>query len=185
MPGTELNAEIVSACLTKTAELNLTNFKLLVDDVVAKTMSNILDHVNGHAIAIWLKENGAEEKLTIACNVGDKGASVEGLVSQPLSAGLVSKAYRDGQVVCHQGLFKHREQSLSVDKALNQITAHQIASPFRLFGNRVGAVTVVQTLAKGIEQHSEWGFTKEDISHFETGVEILQRLIELNLIRGI
>ena len=68
---------------------------------------------------------------------------------------------------------------------LGQVTAHQIASPFQLFGKTIGAITVIQTLATGIEQHSDWGFDNDDILHFETGVAIIQRLFEWNIVRRI
>lgn len=184
MTESALHRAINEASRATAAALDLGNFRSLVDDVIEKGAENLLDQINGHALAIWLKcQQSGDEVLTIAYNVGEKGSTLEGVVSQSLTGGLVSKAFKENKVVCHQGLFKHKEQSQAVDKALGQMTAHQIASPFTLFGATLGAVTVVQTLAAGIEHHSEWGFTNDDILHFATGVEVLQRLFELNIIR--
>jgi hypothetical protein len=117
--------------------------------------------------------------------VGERGHEVEGLVSTPTDKGLVSKAFKELKTICHQGIFKHKEQSTEIDMELGQVTAHQIAAPFHLFNRPIGAITVIQTLATGIEQHSEWGFDNGDIQHFETGVAIIERLFELNIIRRI
>ena len=184
MTDTKYNQAIEESSEAFVAKINIDNLKSLTDDVIEKSILNTIDQVNGHAVAIWLPdEKDGQDVLTIAYNVGDKGPEVEGVISQKLDEGLVSKSFKNNETVCHQGFFKHREQSSSVDKKLGQITAHQIASPFRLFGKTIGAITVIQTLAAGVEQHSDWGFNNTDIQHFESSVQITQRLFELNVIR--
>lgn len=184
MPEKTLNPAIESAVGVFFANLNLDSFQSLTDDVIDRSIANLIDLVNGHAIAIWLYEQKqGTDVLTIAYNVGERGHDVEGFVSTPTDTGLVSKAFKELKTICHQGIFKHKEQSTEIDMELGQVTAHQIASPFRLFDKTIGAITVIQTLATGIEQHSEWGFDKDDILHFETGVAIIQRLFEWNVVR--
>ena len=184
MTKTELNTTINEAAVAAEANLDLDALKSLSDDVIEGSIENLNELVSGHATAIWMREEkDGEEVLTIAYNVGGKGEEVEGVVSQSLDSGLVSKAFNDDETICHQGFFKHKEQSSSVDKELGQITAHQIATPFKLFGQGVGAVTVIQTLAAGIEANSEWGFENSDIENFEAHVRVLERLFELNVIK--
>lgn len=184
MTDTNLKSAIEAATKSFLAEVNIASIKSLVDNVVEGSLNNLTAQVNGHAAAIWLHEQKPDEDvLTIAFNAGGKGHEVEGVVSQSLDDGLVSKAYKEQKTICHQGIFKHKEQSTDVDRELGQMTAHQIAAPLALFGQTVGAITVIQTLAKGYEQQSEWGFDEADISYFETSVDTVQRLLELNVIR--
>lgn len=184
MSDVNLKSVIEEATKSFLEGIEIESVKSLVDKVVHGSLNNLITQINGHAAAIWLHEQkSAGEALTIAYNVGEKGHDVEGVVSQPLDEGLVSKAFKEDKTICHQGVFKHKEQSTDVDKELGQMTAHQIAAPFKLFDKTIGAITVIQTLAKGYEQQSEWGFDKSDIAYFETSVDIVQRLLELNVIR--
>lgn len=180
----QLNSAIHEASEKFLADVNIENFKSLTDQVLENCIMNLIAMVNGHAVAVWLPEQkDGEEVLTIAYNVGEKGPEVEGVISQSLDKGLVSKSFKEKETVCHQGFFKHRDQSSSVDKELGQITAHQIASPFDLFGKTIGAITVIQTLGAGVEQHEDWGFNDHDVRNFDKTVQIIQRLFELNVIR--
>ncbi|MEM9410515.1 MAG: hypothetical protein AAGA30_05345 [Planctomycetota bacterium] len=184
MSSHTLPSAIADAVKNATEEINVSNLKSLADDVIEKCMEQLISHVNGHAVAVWMPESkDGQEVLTIAYNVGGKGSDVEGIISQSLDDGLVSKSFKEAQVVCHKGFFKHKEQSSDVDKQLGQMTAHQMASPFNLFGLTVGAITVIQTLGAGVENHADWGFDDQDVRHFTVVVAIIQRLFELNLIR--
>lgn len=184
MSPSELRMAIDEATESYLDQLEVKTLQALSDNVIEGSVSNLKQLINGHAVAIWLPENrNGEDVLTIAYNVGERGHMIEGTISQPLGSGLVCKAFRENQTICHQGFFKHREQSLGVDQELGQVTAHQIATPFELFGKTVGAATIIQTLASGIVQHSEWGFDESDVELFESGVETIQRLFELNIIR--
>ena len=184
MTKTEMKSAVNEAAAEAVSKLTLENLNSLTDSVVEGCLESLNELVNGHAAAIWIREDkGGEQVLTIACNVGGKGDEVEGVVSQSLDSGLVSKAFNDGETICHQGFFKHKEQSTEVDKELGQMTAHQIAAPFELFGKAIGAVTVIQTLAAGVEKQSEWGFDKSDVESFNVQLRIIERLLELNVIK--
>jgi len=184
MSSSELRTAIDEAAESFVGRLEIVTLQSLADPVIEAAISNLNQLIDGHAIAIWLPENRAGEAvLTIAYNVGERGHEIEGVVSQSLGKGLVSKAYRDHETICHQGFFKHRDQSIDVDQKLGQVTAHQIATPFQLFDRTVGAATIIQTLASGIEKHSEWGFDERDVDRFQAGIETIQRLFELNIIR--
>lgn len=154
------------------------------DSLVRRAFENLLSQIQAHAGAFWIPvEYEGKPCLVIAVNVGDRGSEIEGTVFQSLDSGLVSKAYRDAEVVCHQGIFKHSQQSAEVDKELAQLTAHQIAAPFFLFGHKVGAVTAIQSMAGGIAHRTKWGFDQDAIDQFKIWVEISQRLFEYNVLR--
>ena len=166
-------------------DIRYEQIRALADDVIELYLTNLLKTLEAHAVAIWLKTVGPEgDRLTIAYNVGQRGTEVEGKINQALDQGLVSKAFREGMAICHQGIFKHREQSLAVDRQLGQITAHQIAVPFRFFDRTIGAMTVIQTLDAGIADHLQWGFDKDEIKLFEGEVVVVQRLFELNFLKS-
>ena len=186
MTPSELRIAIDEATNSFLASLQRASLPSLADQVIESSILNLQKLINGHAIAIWLPETrDGEEVLTIALNVGERGHEIEGEISQTLEHGLVSKSFLEKETICHQGFFKHREQSVRVDQELGQVTAHQIATPFSLFGQTVGACTVIQTLASGLEQQSDWGFDENDVTLFRNGMESIERLFELNIIRKI
>jgi hypothetical protein len=174
-PGSDVSA----------SDITVGNIRELADDVIENSFLSLLDHINANAAAIWLRTRDSEEEfLTIAYNVGGRGAEIEGQVRQTLDAGLVSKAYQEAKTICHQGIFSHKEQSMDVDRELHQVTAHQIAAPFYILGTRAGAITAIQTLGGNIGPGAKWGFNDPAVGHFENWVKVMQRLFELNLRRA-
>ncbi len=166
-------------------QMSLAQFRELRDDELDQCLVALLDRVNGHAAAIWFHEtDGQTDMLTIAINVGEHGHEIEGQIHQPVGAGLVSKAFREGKIICHQGLFEHPEKSRDVDRQLRQVTAHQIAGPFRMFERTIGVVSAIQTLESGIQKHTdEWGFQDDDVQLFGVWTSILERLMEYRFLR--
>ncbi len=158
------------------------DIRAYVDQRIDEGFTELLGQVDGHAAAVWIKPVD-RDVLTIAYNVGERGAEIEGKIEQSLDTGLVSKSFNEAQTICHQGFFPHREQSDKADRALDQITAHQIASPFTLFGKKCGAVTVIQSQASQVARHTKWGFEEDDIQRVEAWTAILGRLIEYNFLR--
>ncbi len=165
-------------------KVTVEGFRELADPVIEQSFKTLLDQINADAAAVWLKDGAAgSEVLTIAYNIGGRGSELENQVSQSLDSGLVSKAFRESSTICHEGLFCHQEQSHEVDRQLHQLTAHQIAAPFSIAGNQVGAVTAVQIQDERSGNRTEWGFEHADVSAFENWVAIMERLFELNLRR--
>ena len=81
MPEKTLNSAIDSAVEIFLAGLKLDSIQSLTDDVIDRSLANLIDLVNGHAIAIWLHEKKLDsDVLTIAYNTGERGHEVEGLV---------------------------------------------------------------------------------------------------------
>lgn len=161
-------------------------FRGLADAQTRKSFGFVLGQIQAHAGAFWLvSEQDGQRGLTISVNEGDRGPEIEGKVFQPIDKGLVCEAFSKNETVCHQGVFRHDKQSDDIDKELGQVTAHQIAVPFSMFGKAIGAVTAIQSLASGISHHTQWGFDQDAIDTFENFVRLSERLFEYNLIRGI
>jgi hypothetical protein len=162
-------------------QLSIDTFKELADEVTRASFGDMVRQLGGDAGAIWIVDKSKPQELVIAVNVGAQGDSIEGKVTQSLDSGLVSKAYTEKQLVHDEGAFRHPEQSMDVDMQLGQYTAYQMASPFNLFGETIGAATVIQ-LASTKSANGEWGFSKEAVQSFRTWVPVLQRLLEYSAI---
>lgn len=164
----------------------LTTFQKLADSFVRESFEKLLVKIQGHAAAYWLIDRQDEvDGLTIAVNVGDRGEEIEGEIFQPLDHGLVSEAFNKNETICHQGMFRPKKQSVEVDRELGQVTSHQIAAPFEMFGQKIGAVTVIQSLAAGVAQGTDWGFDQPAIDEFNDWVRLSERLLEYNFVRQI
>lgn len=156
----------------------------LADSVIKSSFEDLLNRLNADAGAVWIVAEGSDE-ITIAVNVGLRGDTVEGQVSQNLERGMVSKAFRDGQIISDEGLLPHSEKSIDVDCELGQMTVHQVAAPFRLFDKRIGAVTIVQTVTNANTNRKQWGFSENAVESFGRWIEVGQRLFEYEFLKSI
>lgn len=143
-----------------------------------KSFEDLLHQIKADAGAIWIVDKDQTDALTIAVNVGARGSSIEGNISQSLDRGLVCKAFREDTLVHDQGTFFDPEQSRSVDMRLGQQTNYQLAMPFFMFEHKIGAVTAVQVSTLENPLRKEWGFTDQAVEDFQHWVAVAQRLFE-------
>ena len=165
------------------SQISVGSFQQLADDNFRKSFDDLVRRNGADAGAIWIVEHDNPQVLTIAVNVGEKGDSIEGEVQQVIETGLVSRAYKDKEFVHDQGAFRNAEQSDSVDRQLGQFTAHQMALPFNVFGNTVGAVTLIQLATPQNVAGREWGFNEAAENSFQCWTSIAQQLIEWAVVR--
>ena len=125
----------------------------------------------------------SEDALVIAYNDGPRPEELEGKVRMPMGEGLISKAFTEHETICHQGMFRHKDQSEEVDKQLKQLTAHQIAAPFFLFGECRGVLSAVQTYSGGADGRTQWGFDEGAVKQFATASRVMRRLVEYRLLK--
>lgn len=154
----------------------------VADEVFRHSLENLIRQTNADAGAVWVADQGKPDALTIAINVGDKGESIEGNVSQQLESGLVSRAFKESKFVHDNGVFRSADQSSDVDMQLGQFTTHQMASPFQMFGKTVGAVTAIQLTSVKKPTRREWGFDEDAVQAFHSWVSVAQRLAEYSII---
>jgi len=155
----------------------------LADEFIREHLLFEMKRIGGDAAAMWVPDHrDGKDGLMIAVNVGSKGTSIEGVVFQPFGQGLLCAAYSENRIICHQGIFQHRQQSAQVDKQLHQVTAHQIACPLDLFDQRAGAATVIQS--SGGEFRTKWGFDQNDIDSFVRAIKVCQRFLEYRCREG-
>jgi len=157
----------------------------LADSVIKNSLEELLVRMNADAGAVWVVEGDSAEEITIAVNVGLRGEAVEGTISQNLDRGLVSKAYREGQIIGDEGVLPHADKSIEVDAKLGQMTIHQVVGPFQMFGKRIGAATVVQAVTGENAGRKQWGFNENAVESFGRWVEVAQRLFEYECLKSI
>jgi hypothetical protein len=179
MSGSDIKAIGVSFL----QDVSVTSLKELADDTFRKSFEDLVHQLNADAGALWIIDKEKPEELTIAVNVGSRGSSIEGHISQELSSGLVSKAFREETVVHDEGAFRDPEKSYSVDVTLGQMTNYQIAMPFFMFGQKVGAVTAVQVSTLEAPSRNDWGFKQDCVERFSHWVAVAQRLLEYSQVR--
>ena len=164
--------------------ISIDQVSALADLVIKDSFEDLLAQLNADAGAIWVVGTDSDDEITIAVNVGLRGNAVEGNVTQKLDRGLVSKAYREGQIIGDEGILPHAEKSIDVDSKLGQMTVHQIAGPFQMFGKTIGAVTVVQTVTGSSARKKQWGFSENAEQFFRRWVEVVQRLFEYEFLKS-
>lgn len=158
--------------------VSLEKVQALADEVIKESFEDLVARVGADAGAIWIVEADESSEITIAVNVGARGSDIEGEVSQDLDSGLVSKAYKQDELISDEGVIPHAEKSLDVDQQLAQMTLHQIASPFKMFGKTIGAVTVVQFVTATSGTKKEWGLSEDATESFKRWVAVAERLFE-------
>jgi hypothetical protein len=155
----------------------------LADNVFRNSLEDLIRQTGADAGAVWIADEKTPDSLTIAVNVGDKGESIEGNVSQQLESGLVSRAFKEDVFVHDQGVFRSPEQSMEVDLQLGQLTTHQMACPFKMFGKTVGALTVIQLTSLKGKPRREWGFDEAAVNAFQCWAPVAEKLAEYSVVR--
>ena len=164
-------------------DLSVDRFSALADEAIRASFEDLVSQLGGDAGAIWIVDKSRPEELAIAVNVGARGSQIEGSVSQDLKSGLVSKAFREKLLVHDKGVFRDREQSMDVDMKLGQYTVYQIAGPFSMFGDTIGAVTIVQLSSVENAGRSDWGFDEKAVEMFANWSAIASRLFEYAVVK--
>ena len=126
--------------------------------------------ISAHEGSIWIVDSD-NEQLVICYNTAELARHF----SQPLSTGLVSKAYKEDRPVHHKGLKRYQGASSAIDDQHAQKTQHQISVPFYLAGKLCGALSAVQLSS---DFHSlpradvKWGFD-DDASNSLVAIAIV------------
>ncbi len=143
-------------------------------------LKQTVSDMDGHEGSIWIIDN-KNEQLVTCYNTEELARHV----CQPLSSGLVSKAYNEERPIHHKGIHRYRDGSGMVDDKLEQKTQHQISVPFYVAGKLCGALSVVQLSS---DFHSEpredvpWGFSDASIPLLAATATVIAENIEADRI---
>ena len=142
--------------------------------------SSLVIQSHAHEGSLWFHDPQSD-RLTIAHNTGPQAAELEGAIHVPADEGLIGKCFTEQEPILHQGLFRHKEASQSVDKELRQQTHYQATVPFFLASKPVGVITLVQLSrdAPRTNNPAQWGFDNETLELLQKMALPLAELLEL------
>ncbi|MCF6313366.1 MAG: GAF domain-containing protein [Verrucomicrobiales bacterium] len=155
---------------------NLYGFREWLPASTPALLRKMIDQIGAHEASIWMVDSEGGQLVT--CYNTEE---LERIIVQPLSSGLVCKAYNEKHPVHHQGVHRYQDSSGKVDEQLAQKTQHQISVPFYLCGQLCGALSVVQLSS---DFHSApraevpWGFQEDAISVVAAAATVIAEGIE-------
>lgn len=150
----------------------------LMSVAVPTLFCQTVKEIGAHEGSIWLLDSGQQE-LVICYNTEDTGWHVR----QPLSSGLISKAYKEERPVHQKGIKRYEDASELVDQGLYQRTQHQISIPFYVCGRTCGVLSVVQLSSdfhSDVREDVPWGFKEDAIPLLEAMGTVIAESIEAN-----
>ena len=172
--STDPYPELDRADLTRLA---LNELHALGDRDVRTLLMEFLPLTQSSAIAIWVKDPGAEQLMPLLDTAGPDGA-LEMKRPQPLSSGIVSQVYRDRKSFLESSLWRSKKRSLLVDEALDQETVNEMCVPFCVGGRLIGVLSAVQIADERHPQPKRWGFKEEDLQVLTVAAHALGLAIE-------
>lgn len=139
---------------------------------------SLITQTQAHEGSLWIHEANSNE-LVVAYNSGPKSNELQNALRIPADKGLVGKCFSENKPFHHQGLFRHKSASHTVDKELIQKTHDQATVPFYLNSKLVGAITIVQLSDDKQRNQVNWGFNNDTLEFLESFQTPLAELLEL------
>ena len=160
--------------------LDAETFSDFFDPLMQAVTRDGFDAVGAHEGTVWLVDS--EEKFLVpAFNTGPNAAQFVNQIRQPLTKGLVSLVFRNGQSFCENDVYRNAQQDKTVDTTLVQVTFAMIAVPLYFAQNIRGVISCVQLRNPG-DKEDPSGFSPESILRIERLSAILGRLLDLSLV---
>ncbi len=160
---------------------DLYGFKMWLPPSAPLILNRTVVDMGAHEGSIWIVDS-ENEQLVICYNTQE----LQRHFTQPLSSGLVSKAYIDERPVHHKGIERYKDSSSAIDNDHGQRTQHQVSVPFYIAGKLCGAVSAVQLSS---DFHSmpradvQWGFDEDAVTLLAATATVLGEGIESKWIR--
>lgn len=146
----------------------------LMGETACALFATLLRSVQADEGTLWVV-NAEKNALVAAYNHGPRRAEFELKATQSLSEGVISVAFRKDEPVADTGMFQHPQHSIKVDVKLGQYTVHELAAPFRLFGELLGVASAVQLWHNN---PAALGHSKDDMAFFAKGINAISTHIE-------
>ena len=163
------------------AALSAETFADFFDPLMQATVRDEFDAVGAHEGTIWLAD--AEEKYLVpAFNTGPNAAQLVNRFQQPLSQGLISLVFRNGQSFCENQVYRNAEQDKTLDTRLHLQTCAMIAVPLYFAQNVRGVISCVQLKEADSKSPDPPGFSPASIHRIERVAAVLGRLLDLSLV---
>ena len=156
-------------------------FADLFDPLMRLTTQDAFDAVQAHEGTIWLLD-APEEYLVPAYNTGPNADQLVNRFRQPLTSGLISLVFRNGQSFCENEVYRNAQQDTTLDSKLKVLTCAMIAVPLYFAQNVRGVISCVQLKAADTAVPDPPGFPPSAIHRIETLSATLGRLLDLTLV---
>lgn len=154
------------------AELNA-----LADPPARQLLARFIPLTHAHEIAVWAKDPVADQLVPFLDTAGPSG-KFEMNTAQSLARGIVSRVYRENTSFLERGLWRSRERSTEIDKALQQVTENEMCVPFYLAGRLMGVVSAVQLTDSRHRPPKRWGFDEADLALLGVAAEAVAQSLE-------
>lgn len=161
--------------------LNAETFADFFDPLMQLTARDGFDAVGAHEGTIWLADSD-EKHLVPAFNTGPNAAQLVNQFRQPLSQGLISLVFRNGQSFCENDVYKNAQQDKTLDSKLHLLTCSMIAVPLYFAQNVRGVISCVQLKAADANVPDPSGFSPASIHRIERLSGVLGRMLDLSLV---
>lgn len=149
----------------------------LGDSAVRQLLSRFVPLTHAHEIAVWAKDPGADQLVPILDTAGP-GGGFEMRTAQSLASGIVSRVFRENTSFLEGGLWRSRERSPEIDRALQQVTQNEMCVPFYLAGRLLGVVSAVQLTDRKHSAPKRWGFDETDLAVLTVAAEAVGQAME-------
>lgn len=146
------------------------------DDTSLQLLHHAAQRVRCTEASIWLVDREARA-LRMMYNTGPRAEQLVDVLTQPLSAGIISLVFQSEQGLIENRIRESSSHSKQVDDALSQETVALVAVPLHLFGVCVGVLSSVH-LEKAPDTSSNAAFRLSDLRDLEMVSSVLQRLVE-------
>jgi hypothetical protein len=172
-----LRERVNSAAASLTAE----TFADLLDPLMQLTARDAFDAASAHEGTIWLADSD-EKYLVPAFNTGARADQVIGVYKQPLTNGLISMVFKNGQTFCENGVYRNAQQDKALDESLDVLTCAMIAVPLSFALEVRGVISCVQLKPAGLDTPDPAGFPPSSIYRIERLAAVLGRLLDYSLV---
>ena len=139
-------------------------------------------HVGADEGTLWLAD-AAGKHLVPAYNTGARARDLIGVFRQPLSEGLVSLVFINGQSLVENEVYKNVDHSKRVDHALGQRTEAMMVVPVHLFSDLDGVISCVVLGDPDAEATRQ--FTAEHLEFLSFQARVFGALFQNSLVERI
>lgn len=157
------------------------NFRELLDPLMRVVLEDAFRASDAHEGSVWLADD-AQEHLVVAFNTGQHAARLENAFRQPLSRGIISMVFRNGQPFCENDVYRNTSQDGTLDRSLDVLTCAMIAVPFG-FANEVrGVISCVKLKPASSTESDPPAFSPLDLQYVQRVGATLSRLLDFHLV---
>ncbi|MEQ1841799.1 MAG: hypothetical protein ABL994_15450 [Verrucomicrobiales bacterium] len=174
------SAMVEKALAKAAAAISPEEFRNLIGDPGGSMLRAVMECVAADSMSIWIADV-TEANLVVTHTEPDP--KFIGW-SQPLGEGLISLSFASEQSLCENQVYLNAAHSKRTDKALGQVTAAMIVTPFYFGGQLQGVISCVQ-LKAGPDAPDPPGFSARSMNRVRRLSTVLERLVNYRLLTSI